>query len=176
MSIKELTPWNWFKSKDIASRKGDYSLLNDFDREFNLMFDDFFRDFDNLRRNFPGTFRQNILENTKVLPKVDIVENANQYVIKADLPGVKEEDIDISLSKDGCLSIKGKREEKTEEKEQNYYRLERSQGSFERVLVLPNNCDADNIQASFKDGILDITITKKELEANEVKKIKLLNK
>lgn len=174
MSIKDLTPWNWFSKRDVPTRRSDYSLWNDFDREFNLIFEDFFRDFYNTRRGFPEMFKRDVLENTKILPKVDIVDYKDNYSIKADLPGVKEEDIDISVSKDGILSIKGKREEEKEEKDQNYYRLERSRGTFERELVLPNNYDSDNVQASFNNGILNITIAKKELKADEVKKIKLL--
>ncbi len=174
MNIKDLTPWNWFSRRDVPTRRNDYSLWNDFDREFNLIFEDFFRDFYNTRRGFPEMLKRDMLENAKILPKVDIVDNKDNYSIKVDLPGVKEEDIDISVSKDGVLSIKGKREEEKEEKDQNYFKLERSRGSFERELVLPNNCDSDNVQASFKNGILEINIAKKEIEANEVKKIKLL--
>lgn len=107
---------------------------------------------------------------------MDISDTDKEYIIEADLPGVKEEDLDISVSKDGLLTVKGKRENKKEQKERNYYRMERSYGSFERTIALPDNCDSNKVDASFQNGILSVKIPKKEPAIGEVKHIKIAHK
>ncbi len=94
-------------------------------------------------------------------PAVDIHDTGEGFVVTADLPGVKKEDIVIDL-KDGTLTIKG--EKKFEEKvpKENYIRIERSYGRFVRSFSLPNNVDAEKIKATFNNGILDLQIPKKE--------------
>lgn len=96
------------------------------------------------------------------LPAVDIKEEANAFLIHADLPGLDEKDIDISLDKN-ILAIKGKREEIHRDEKKNYHRFERSRGEFYRQFSLPNSVDSENIQASFKKGVLEIKIPKKEV-------------
>jgi len=94
-------------------------------------------------------------------PAVDIHDTGEGFVVTADLPGVKKEDIEIDL-KDGTLMIKG--EKKFEEKvpKENYIRIERSYGRFVRSFSLPNNVDAEKIKATFNNGILELRIPKKE--------------
>ncbi len=94
-------------------------------------------------------------------PAVDIHETGEGFVVTADLPGVKREDIEIDL-KDNTLTIKG--EKKFEEKvpKENYIRIERSYGKFVRSFSLPNNIDPGKISAAFKDGTLVLDIPKKE--------------
>lgn len=166
MDTKELIPWNWFKKSDNNSR-------NEWNREISKSFGDFLNSFDNFENALPRLFKENLLNKRNVLPSVDISENPNEYIIEVDLPGVKEEDIDISISKDRGLKIKGKREHEAERKDNNYYILERSHGSFERTLFLPEECDSESVEASFNNGILTIKIAKKEPKPNEVKKIKV---
>ncbi|MEJ2590859.1 MAG: Hsp20/alpha crystallin family protein [Candidatus Thiodiazotropha sp.] len=92
-------------------------------------------------------------------PAVDIKEEDNQYVIRADIPGVKPEDIEVTME-NGVLSIRGERRfEETEEKE-NFKRIERSHGLFYRRFSLPDNTDAEAIQATGKDGVLEVVIPK----------------
>lgn len=93
------------------------------------------------------------------LPAVDAYEKDDKFVVKAELPGMKEEDIDVSVVGD-TLSIKGEKKTETEVKEENYYRSERSYGSFFHSIPLPSAVDADKIEATYEDGVLEVTLPK----------------
>ncbi|GAB4354451.1 MAG: Hsp20/alpha crystallin family protein [Methylohalobius sp. ZOD2] len=93
-------------------------------------------------------------------PAVDIKEKANQYVVHADLPGVKPDDIEITLE-NSILTIKGHRETEAKEEKEDYKRVERVYGGFFRRFALPDSVDADKIQANYEQGVLIITIPKK---------------
>jgi len=93
------------------------------------------------------------------MPVVDVFEKEDRFVVKAELPGMKEEDIDVSVVGD-TLSIKGEKKTETEVKEEDYYRCERSYGSFYRSIPIPSNVDANKIEASFEDGILEVALPK----------------
>jgi len=103
-------------------------------------------------------------------PTVDIYEDGNDVIVKAELPGMKKEDIDVSIS-DDVITISGekKSEEKVEKKD--YYRLERSYGSFTRTLRLPAETQTDKAKASFTDGILEVRMPKTEAALQKTKKI-----
>lgn len=94
-------------------------------------------------------------------PVVDVYEEKDAYVIKAELPGVDKKDISVDL-KGRILVIKGERATDSEVKEENYYRRERTFGKFQRAFSLPESLDADQISADFKDGVLKITVPKAE--------------
>ncbi len=99
-------------------------------------------------------------------PVVDISEDEKNIYIHAELPGMKKEDVKISLNDDKVLTIKGskKREEKTEDEKEgrSYMRIERGFGEFQRSFVLPENIKEESIKANYKDGVLDLTIEKTE--------------
>lgn len=95
------------------------------------------------------------------VPEMDLVESDDHYLLKADLPGMKQEDVAIEYS-DGTLTISGERKAEYERKEKGFFRLERSFGKFSRSLTLPEGIDPDKIAASFHDGVLDVTIPKPE--------------
>ena len=88
-------------------------------------------------------------------PVIEVFEKEDKYVVKAELPGMKEEDIDVSVLGD-TLTIKGERKAESEVKEENYYCCERSYGSFFRSIALPSNINAQKIEATFEDGVLEI--------------------
>lgn len=93
------------------------------------------------------------------MPAVDIKDEENRYVIRADIPGVKPEDIEVTME-NGMLTIRGERKfEETEEKE-NFKRIERSHGIFYRRFTLPENTDGEAVQATGHDGVLEVTIPK----------------
>ena len=94
-------------------------------------------------------------------PAVDIKEENNHYLITADIPGVKPEEIDIHME-DGILTIKGERESNKEEERENYKRIERSHGVFYRRFTMPDNADAEKISAKSEHGVLEVSIPKKE--------------
>lgn len=92
-------------------------------------------------------------------PAVDIKETKNDFVIHADLPGVKSEDIDVT-AENGVLTIKGQRESEKKEEKDDYKRIERFSGSFMRRFTLPTSADLDHISAKTKDGVLELHVPK----------------
>jgi HSP20 family protein len=117
-----------------------WALLNRLHREFDQSFDTVNRD---------ATWS----------PAVDIHEEAGRFVVHADLPGVKPADIEITTDK-GVLSLRGTRQFEQRNDEGRYSRVERVTGKFVRSFTLPENVQADTIKASFKDGVLELTIPK----------------
>jgi HSP20 family protein len=94
-------------------------------------------------------------------PLVDIYENNDAYVLKAELPGFTKDDVQIELHNDRLI-IRGERKQETEAKEEQYHRRERAYGRFERAFVLPTMIDADKVTANFKNGILELRLPKSE--------------
>ncbi len=95
------------------------------------------------------------------VPAVDVREDEGHYLVKADLPGISKEGLDVSIT-DNVLTIRGERTEKSEKKEKGYWHSERWSGSFSRSLELPAEVDASKVSASFKDGVLELSIPKPE--------------
>jgi HSP20 family protein len=98
---------------------------------------------------------------TQWAPAVDIYETEGEIVLKAELPEVNKEDVEISVD-NNILTLTGERKFEKETKKENYHRIERSYGSFKRSFTLPTMVDQENIKASFKDGVLHIQMAKKE--------------
>jgi HSP20 family protein len=94
-------------------------------------------------------------------PPVDIYETTESIVLEAELPGITKDDIVVEV-KDNTLTLKGDKRFEREVKEENYHRVERSYGSFQRVFTLPSTVQQDRVKAKFKDGILEITLPKVE--------------
>ena len=94
-------------------------------------------------------------------PPVDIYETENDIVLKAELPGIDPKDVEVRVE-DNTLYLKGERNYEKEVKEQNYHRVERSYGSFARSFSLPNSINADKVKAEYKDGLLTLTMPKRE--------------
>lgn len=92
-------------------------------------------------------------------PAVDVFEKDDRFVVKAELPGMKEKDIDVSVMGD-TLTIKGEKKTESEVKEEDYYRCESSYGNFYRSISLPSAVDASKIEASYQDGVLEIMLPK----------------
>ncbi len=94
-------------------------------------------------------------------PLVDITEDEKEYLIKAELPEVKKEEVKVSVQ-DGVLTISGERKYEKEEKGKKYHRVERAYGSFARSFALPDDADAEKVAGEFKDGILKVHVPKSE--------------
>jgi len=95
------------------------------------------------------------------IPAMDVVENDNEYVLRADLPGLSEGDVNVELD-DNVLRISGERKSEHEERKDSYYRAERAYGRFSRSLTLPEGVSADGIKANFDNGVLEVRIEKPE--------------
>jgi HSP20 family protein len=104
-------------------------------------------------------------------PSVDIKEDENRIVLTSDLPGVDQKDIKVTVE-DGTLTLSGERKFEKETEEENFHRVERSFGSFQRSFSLPETVDDDKISASYKNGVLELTLPKTK---PDVKKVKVVN-
>jgi HSP20 family protein len=127
----------WDPIRELDSLQGD----------MNRLFDRFFEG-----RAANGTAR-------RWIPAMDLVETDDRLVLRGDLPGMSEDDIDIEI-KDSVLTVSGERKAESEEKGKGYHRVERAFGSFSRSLTLPQGIDADQVKAEFDKGVLEVTIPK----------------
>lgn len=130
----------WEPVREIDSLQG----------EMNRLFDTFF-----------GNGRQGLGEPRarRWVPAMDLVETEDALVLKADLPGLSREDVEIEV-KDNVLTVSGERKAEHEEKADGFYRVERAFGSFSRSLALPEGIDAEQVAADFADGVLEVRIPK----------------
>ncbi|HVN49258.1 MAG TPA: Hsp20/alpha crystallin family protein [Bacteroidota bacterium] len=119
-------------------------------REMNKMFDTFFRGTEEDDAAFAAWS-----------PAVDITEHEDAYVVKAELPGVNKDDVKITLESN-ILTIHGEKKQEKETKKENYHRVERSYGSFQRSFTLPTTVKSDKIEAQYKDGVLTVALPKAE--------------
>ena len=94
-------------------------------------------------------------------PSVDISETDTAYLVKAEIPGVKKEDVKVNIQ-DGMLTIQGERKQEKEEKGKKFHRVERCYGSFMRSFRVPDDADEGKVKAEFKDGMLNVTLSKSE--------------
>jgi HSP20 family protein len=118
-----------------------------------------------------------LLSNAQVLPwspAVDIFETENELVLKGDVPGVDMNDIDIQIE-NGTLSLKGERKFEDHQKEKGFHRVERRYGAFARYFTLPDTLEADKVRADYKNGVLTITLPKKELAKPRQIKVEINN-
>jgi HSP20 family protein len=131
----------------------------------------FFEDFD---MPFTGDWSQkNWVFNSNVFtPRVDVTEDNDNLYVHAEIPGVDKNDIKVSVT-DGVLTISGEKKNETRDENKNYYRIERTSGSFSRSFTLPAEVISDKISAEYKDGVLHITLPKSEESKVVEKKIEI---
>ncbi|MDA8124914.1 MAG: Hsp20/alpha crystallin family protein [Deltaproteobacteria bacterium] len=108
----------------------------------------------------------------EVVPAVDLFEDNGNLILKAELPGIKKEDIEITLT-DGGITLSGEKKKEKEIKRKDYYKWESSYGSFCRTFSLPTEVQADKVTSTFKDGILQVTMPKSEAAKSKEVKIKV---
>ncbi|OLE86282.1 MAG: hypothetical protein AUG08_15150 [Acidobacteria bacterium 13_1_20CM_2_55_15] len=122
-----------------------------------------FREFNTLpaRLAFWGKDWEEPLSTTTYVPSVDIFETDNEVVVKAEMPGMNANDIDVRLE-NNVLTLKGERHFEKDAKEENYHRIEREYGTFTRSFALPRTVNGDKVSAEYRDGILKIVLPKKE--------------
>jgi HSP20 family protein len=159
MAIRDLLP-DLKDRKSVPVHRDELDIFSRLQRDMNRVFDDFFRG-----GRFPTFSRERLFE-----PSIDVKETDTEYKIEAELPGMDDKDIDISISQ-GRLVIKGEKQHEHEEKKGSYHRVERSFGQFERQVPLPGDVDVDKVDASFKKGVLNISLPKTEEAKKDIKKI-----
>ena len=143
MNLKSLIPIG--RDRSVARSDNPFISLQ---REVDRLFDDF-------TRGFPA-FGNGKLD---LLPSMDVTETDKEIEITAELPGLEEKDVQINIA-DNLLSIRGEKIAEKEEKDKNYRLVERSYGSFERTLELPDGVNVDSIQANIAKGVLKVTVPK----------------
>ncbi len=107
-------------------------------------------------------------------PRIDILEEENNIIVHAEIPGIDKTDIKISMNEDRMLTIKGEKKRREKEEGKQFIRSERSFGSFSRSFILPENIDPSKIAAKFNNGVVEITIPKKEPEQPKEYEINLV--
>lgn len=163
MALNDFKPFK--KKGQLAVRQANEQPFFALQHRMNRMFDDFFRGFD--IEPF-GEFEKQ----ATFMPQINISEDEKEIVVTADLPGIDEKDLDISITKD-VLTIKGEKKTETEDKKKNYHRIERSYGSFSRSIAMPEGIEEGKIEAELKKGVLKILIPKSAAAQPQQKKINI---
>lgn len=158
MDFRSLVPFQWSGGRAPARHEDPFAALH---REMDRLFDDFHR-----RAPAPAWFGRG----EGVDLKLDVAETDKAIKVTAELPGVEEKDIDVTLTGD-VITIKGEKKFEQERKEDNYHLVERSYGSFQRSLRLPFAAGDKDVGADFKNGVLTITVAKPTEAQTSAKKI-----
>jgi HSP20 family protein len=150
---RDLAPWRPFSDLTRRERDMERVMNNFFDRR--------------MRQWWPEKWFGS--EGGANVPALDVYEDKDDLVVKAELPGLDKENVEVNLA-DHTLIIKGEKRKEEETKQENYYRSERSYGTFMRTLQLPKDVQADKVKATFKNGVLEIRMPKtEEAKAREIK-------
>lgn len=161
MGLSDLVPFR--HRRQGATRLAALSPFERMHEEMDRMFDDFLPQFSTARDSD---------KRFDFLASVDLGETDDALELKADLPGMEEGDIDVTLQ-DGALMISGERKHESEEKRKNYYRAERAYGAFHRAIPLPCEIDEDRIEAHFKKGVLTVHMPKSPAARENQRKIEI---
>ncbi len=156
MDFKSLVPWRE-RSQTPATREDFSDPIVTFRREMDRMFDDFFNNF-----GFGGRSPRPLTGGWQgVTPTVDVAETDRELVVTAELPGLDQQDFEVTLAGD-VLTIKGEKKAEQERKDGDHYYMERRFGSFSRTIGLPQGIEESAINADYKDGVLHVTIKRRE--------------
>ncbi|WP_111413797.1 Hsp20/alpha crystallin family protein [Billgrantia lactosivorans] len=169
MKLQKFSPWNWFKSesRDVAApapvepRQGELSPLLGMHQELDRWMDGVMRQF-----GMP-TLESRFGDMASLLrPQLDIAERDEEYLISVEVPGVDEKDVKLTLDGERLI-IEGEKRQESSTKDDRYQRIERSYGSFRRVLDLPDDARPEEITASFANGVLKVQVPRSgEVKAN----------
>ena len=148
MTFYDLIPWRSEEGRP-ASRRG-WTSFDRLQTQLNDLFEEFSSKSQRAERGTSWA---------PMLPRVDVSETDQEVHIAAELPGLEENDVDVTLER-GVLTIKGEKKFEEEDKEKDYHRVERSYGLFQRSIPLPVEVDADRVDATFKNGVLRVVLPK----------------
>lgn len=153
---QNIMPWKKRAGEVSRSEQTPFTELH---QRMDDLFEEFFQGF--------GTGLARFEPRHVIAPSVDVSETDDEVRVTADLPGMDEKDIQVSLDND-LLTIKGEKKHEQEEKKRNYYMVERSYGEFQRVIPMPASVDKEKVKAAFKKGVLTVTLPKApELKARK---------
>jgi HSP20 family protein len=161
MALRDLIPWNNNGSRDLSLHRNEANPFFALHREMNRLFDDALRSFD-----IPFS------SHAMGWPSVEVNETEKEVKVIAELPGLQEKDVNVEL-REGLLTISGEKKSETEDKERRF--SERYYGRFERSIPI-DDVDQEKVGASFKDGVLTVTLAKLPTEKQKVKRIAINGK
>ena len=171
MAFKDLVPWSRSRT-DVPVRRGDDFFTSPFvslRENMNRMFDDFFGGMDlQPSSGFDRSFGT-------MVPRLDLDETDEAYVMTAEMPGLDEKDIDVNLT-DDVLTIRGRKQHEEKDEREGYRSTRRSYGSFHRSLRLPAGVDRDSIRAELSKGVLTLTLPKSEESRQSTRRIEVHSK
>lgn len=162
LNMRELMPWS--RGREPATARRFEHPLMAFQKEVDRLFDEFWRAVD-----LPSALRGERIDMMSP-PRIDASETETEIAVRAELPGMEEKDVELTLT-DNMLTIKGEKKLTKEEKERGYSYAECSYGSFERRIPLEVEVDADRVAASFKNGVLSVTLAKSPQAQKHVRRI-----
>ncbi len=170
MKLSRIKPFNWFKREQpsagelLPRRAEGTDPLARMHREMDRMFEDF----------FGGRWPDWPVQSSDLVlrPNVDIAESKKTYRISVEVPGVEENELELSVDGD-TLIISGQKRQEHEEDEEGFHRVERRYGSFRRVLSLPDDADVDGIKANFRNGVLEIKVPRRESSQGAARSINI---
>lgn len=179
MDFSKLNPWNWFKKEEqeksvpvLPASPAQTGTPRDlFHSEIDRLFESMVRNFPHWDMPRDPSPRSPGLQGA-LKPRLDVSGSDNEYLISVELPGVDEKDLSIEVREDSLI-IRGEKRHEHEDKGKGYYRMERSYGSFQRVLSLPDDSVQENIKATFKQGVLKITVPRQKTLPSSVKQIEI---
>ena len=134
----------------VITRWDPFRELSTLQNRVNSLFQDYGR---------PG--QDELTTTSSFVPAVDVYEDEHKVTLKLEIPGIKQEDVDIRLE-NNTLTVRGERNFEKEEKEENFHRIERRYGSFSRSFTLPNTIDTDSVNANYENGVLKVELAKRE--------------
>ena len=171
MDWNKIAPWNWFRKEQESEARAStpvraadpvLALRGEMDRAF-----------EDVVRRFGGPSWPSLRPAGELLrPRLDISEGRKSYTVRMEVPGVEKGDITLQIE-NGTLFVRGEKKQEKEESDEGYHCVERSYGVFERMLSLPETADPDEIDARFKNGVLKITIAKREAPEGQEKRIEI---
>lgn len=168
MTLKDMVPWRWGGLRHWDEETHPYeSFLREMDslhKEMDRLFEDFWKD------SGSHTLMTQPWQFGALNPHVDETEDENAFHVKVELPGMDKDDVDVTLSA-SVLTIRGEKKRDDEEKGKNFYRKERSFGSFRRSLPIPVDVDETKVEARFRKGVLYIELPKTEEAIKKIKHI-----
>lgn len=192
MDFQKLNPWNWFKHEEPSGPSANripvkrsaseqqtpapeqnlFGPVQQIHQQIDRLFDDAFRGFG--LPVLPGTLSDSSRQRSAQIfrPSLNVSSDNNCYEITLEAPGLTEKDLAIEVNGD-ILTIQGEKQEEKEDKDRHYYRIERSYGSFQRTLSLPDDSNTEEIKASMKDGVLRLTIPRRETVDSHTRKINI---
>lgn len=162
-NVRDLLPFG----RSMQVRRGANPIVS-FQDEVNKLFNDFFGEV-----SLPSWGRATESESAwAISPAVDVAESDKEFKVTAELPGIDAKDVQVSCA-EGYVTIKGEKKREEKEEREGYFRQERSYGSFQRVVALPDTANPDKAEASFKNGVLTLSVPKKAGTQAKEKKIEI---